>query len=476
MVSVPLFGGGTENKTVTFDPAEKRENIKSGEKHKTIFGKIARYFADLKLVAFTGSYDDLNGKPSSFPPSSHKHGKADITDFPSSLPASDVAAWAKASNKPSYNWSEIGGKPSAFTPASHTHADYAAKSRYGDSIVSVGRKAGTATDDFSFAFGNSVEASGWCSYAYGNLCKATGYNSYATGECTVSTGFSTYADGWETEASNYYSHTEGSATKATGLCSHATGDCTSATGYCNTAIGRYNVERSELFAIGNGSSSARRNAFSVSESGVVKAASTITASTAADYAEYFEWADGNPGGEDRTGLFVTLDGDKIRLADASDSYILGIVSGEPFVLGNGDCDVWNGMVERDVFGRVVYDEVPVVRKLPSVKEGSTENILEECAVYDGNGAPEYEKVPRINPCYDSSQKYIPRSERKEWSPVGMLGQLVCYDDGTCQVNGYCKCIQNGMATAAAFEEGSFQTPVYRVMERVSENLVKVLVK
>ena len=123
MVSVPLFGGGTENKTVTFDPAEKRENIKSGEKHKTIFGKIARYFADLKLVAFTGSYDDLNGKPSSFPPSSHKHGKADITDFPSSLPASDVAAWAKASNKPSYNWSEIGGKPSAFTPAAHTHDD-----------------------------------------------------------------------------------------------------------------------------------------------------------------------------------------------------------------------------------------------------------------------------------------------------------------------------------------------------------------
>lgn len=63
------------------------------------------------MVAFTGDYDDLNGKPSSFPPSSHKHAKADITDFPSSLPASDVNSWAKAANKPSYSWSEINNKP-----------------------------------------------------------------------------------------------------------------------------------------------------------------------------------------------------------------------------------------------------------------------------------------------------------------------------------------------------------------------------
>lgn len=106
----------TKNNTASFVHNRNRENIKSGETHSTIFGKIARYFADLKMVAFTGDYDDLNGKPSSFPPSSHKHGKADITDFPSSLPASDVAAWAKAASKPAYNWDEIEGKPSGFTP------------------------------------------------------------------------------------------------------------------------------------------------------------------------------------------------------------------------------------------------------------------------------------------------------------------------------------------------------------------------
>ena len=48
--------------------------------------------------------------------------KSKITDFPSSLPASDVYAWAKASSKPSYSWGEITGKPSTFTPSSHNHS------------------------------------------------------------------------------------------------------------------------------------------------------------------------------------------------------------------------------------------------------------------------------------------------------------------------------------------------------------------
>lgn len=39
----------------------------------------------------------------------HKHVKADITDFPTSMPASDVSAWAKAASKPSYSIGEISG-------------------------------------------------------------------------------------------------------------------------------------------------------------------------------------------------------------------------------------------------------------------------------------------------------------------------------------------------------------------------------
>lgn len=38
----------------------------------------------------------------------HKHKKADITDFPTSMPASDVHPWAKEATKPSYTKAEIG--------------------------------------------------------------------------------------------------------------------------------------------------------------------------------------------------------------------------------------------------------------------------------------------------------------------------------------------------------------------------------
>lgn len=43
----------------------------------------------------------------------HKHVKADITDFPTSMPASDVSAWAKQSSKPSYTISEVSGNLAA---------------------------------------------------------------------------------------------------------------------------------------------------------------------------------------------------------------------------------------------------------------------------------------------------------------------------------------------------------------------------
>ena len=101
----------TKDRTVSFTQAGTRENIKSGENHKTLFGKIAKYFSDLKPVAFSGSYNDLQDKPSNLAPAAHRHSKSDITDFPSSLPASDVHAWAKASSKPTYTANEVGALP-----------------------------------------------------------------------------------------------------------------------------------------------------------------------------------------------------------------------------------------------------------------------------------------------------------------------------------------------------------------------------
>ena len=41
----------------------------------------------------------------------HKHTVSDVTDFPTSFPASDVHDWAKAESKPSYTCSEVGALP-----------------------------------------------------------------------------------------------------------------------------------------------------------------------------------------------------------------------------------------------------------------------------------------------------------------------------------------------------------------------------
>lgn len=46
----------------------------------------------------------------------HTHTKKDITDFPESLPASDVYDWAKQPNKPTYTAGDVGARPSTWTP------------------------------------------------------------------------------------------------------------------------------------------------------------------------------------------------------------------------------------------------------------------------------------------------------------------------------------------------------------------------
>lgn len=52
-----------DNQSLSFKESPTLENITSGEKLSTLFGKIMKWFADLKTVAFTGSYSDLSGKP-----------------------------------------------------------------------------------------------------------------------------------------------------------------------------------------------------------------------------------------------------------------------------------------------------------------------------------------------------------------------------------------------------------------------------
>ena len=139
---------------------------------------------------------------------------------------------------------------------------------------------------------------------------------------------------------------------------------------------------------------------------------------------------------DRRGLFVTLDGEKIRLATADDDYILGAISAAPTVIGDTASEEWHGKYEKDVFG---------------------ERVLE-------NGSY------KLSEAFDSEQdiNYINRFERPEWGIVGLTGKLVVVDDGTCQVNGYCYPSVGGIATAS--DKG------YRVMSRIDEAHIRVMIK
>lgn len=58
-----LAKGGIEDVGIQFQGATERKNIQSGEDAPTLFGKIKKWFVDLKEVAWSGDYIDLSNKP-----------------------------------------------------------------------------------------------------------------------------------------------------------------------------------------------------------------------------------------------------------------------------------------------------------------------------------------------------------------------------------------------------------------------------
>lgn len=63
LIAKGIIDADVSASTATFTEATTRTNIASGETVATIFGKIKKFFTDLKTVAFTGSYSDLSNKP-----------------------------------------------------------------------------------------------------------------------------------------------------------------------------------------------------------------------------------------------------------------------------------------------------------------------------------------------------------------------------------------------------------------------------
>lgn len=150
---------------------------------------------------------------------------------------------------------------------------------------------------------------------------------------------------------------------------------------------------------------------------------------ASDYAEYFEWADGNPNNEDRTGMTVSLIGDKIKIAESGED-VLGVVSAMPGVIGDAKEMEWQGKFLRDEFGRFITepyhyfewtDDQGTVKTEPSY--GDLTKVPENAVRKDTDGFGNSLLRPKYNPEYDPSITYIPRSQRPEWAAVGLLGKL-----------------------------------------------------
>ena len=330
-----------------------------------------------------------------------------------------------------------------------------------DGYIRTGQKSGTTVGSNATCEGEDTTASGNLAHAEGSGTKASGNRSHAEGHNTTASGNYSHAEGHGTTASGNYSHAEGQGTTAGGYYSHAAGYYTTTNEY-QTVVGRYNVENgaqssytagSGYFIVGSGtSSSAKANCFRATESNTY--GKTYNTS-GADYAEMFEWLDGNISNDDRIGKFVTLDGDKIKLATSQDDYILGVVSGNPSVIGDSHSDQWAYMFEQDIFGRPIYETVTI----PEEKDDDGNIIVEEHT----------EEQLKVSKQYDNTQPYIARDKRKEWVAVGLLGKLICIDDGTAEINGYVKPNEDSIAT---YSEAKTK---YRVMKRIDETHIRIMI-
>ena len=123
---------------------------------------------------------------------------------------------------------------------------------------------------------------------------------------------------------------------------------------------------------------------------------TGTYSNPADYADMFEWEDGNPDPEDRIGLTVVVAGDgKVRPSKEGDlpEDICGVITGTACMIGNTAWSHWDEKFIKDEYGRTVHRSV--------------------------TGKP----GPVLNPEFSETAEYIPRVHRPEWAPVGLVGRI-----------------------------------------------------
>lgn len=168
----------------------------------------------------------------------------------------------------------------------------------------------------------------------------------------------------------------------------------------------------------------------------------------ADYAEYFEWADGNLNNEKRYGFAVSLiDNGKIEIGNSN---IIGIISSVPGIIGDSAELSWKNKYKTDEWGIIQQEEFykyTIIRKNEKNKneiiivwvdkEGNqyssevrnslekTNKILKNKFSFteEEEANKKIIKIDLFSEGYDPSKSYVPRSQRPEYTSVGLLGKL-----------------------------------------------------
>ena len=153
-----------------------------------------------------------------------------------------------------------------------------------------------------------------------------------------------------------------------------------------------------------------------------------------DYAEYFEWEDGNPDNEDRRGYSVFLNANgKIEKAtsETSISDIIGVISGTAAVIGDAAVYDWQGRYEIDEWGTRRKEQVTQVSwtDIDGTKHSyADENDIPSDVVVPDDASRRIHHRYIESSTYDSSQAYVPRDQRREWGIVGLLGKVRVRND------------------------------------------------
>ena len=439
-----------------------------------------------------------------------------------------------------------------------------ASGRYG---IAMG-KLTTASGDTSTAFGNSTISNSVVSTAMGWGTTASGWGSTSMGKNTIASGNYSVAMGEVTTASGAFSVAACKSSTASGDYSFAMNSSTTASGWGATAMGHTVVSSGSLsVAMGSATTNAGQNSLVVGKNGGIGTANTtllgvaysttatgnITATTAdtnlvfkvstagdgyfdgaadlgnADYAEYFESADGSVL---ERGHFVSF-AQGSECVEYGNSELVGIVSATPAIVGDSQSLHYTGKYKKDEFGAYIRESVTVTDELHNfsiyeqlpestydvdgellplglstwsvsiddsfesdmetflleVKNKKTQEVLEtitdrstlgdvrtygfEVDVYGTYVHTLIDKV--LSEDFDPTQEYIPRSDRPEWSPIGLLGKLwVHLATGEAIATGdYVTSDSEGKAIKCLRAD----TDSFRVISINSErNLVRVLYK